>query len=89
MDSQYKYSAKDLKLFEFQLGHVFSDMDRAAIFRPLLLSKKSRFSHIPSTFMNTFRKLGSVRSDFRYAMAFRASPGVLDTTSTCEICLKN
>ncbi len=41
---------------KFQLGHDFSAMDTAAIFRPLLLSEKSRFSHIPSTFMNTFRK---------------------------------
>ena len=44
-------------LKKFQLGHVFSDMDRAAIFRPLLLSKKSRFSRISLTSYNSFRKL--------------------------------
>ena len=44
---------------EFQLGHFFSEMDRGSILGPLLISKKSRFSHIPLTSMNTFRKLAS------------------------------
>jgi hypothetical protein len=63
-------------------------MEIGSILGPLLLSKKSRFSHIPLTSMNTFRKSASVDRHFRYALAFRASPRVLDTTSTCEFCIK-
>lgn len=32
-------SYEDLVKYGFQLGHFFSEMDRAAVFRPLLLSK--------------------------------------------------
>jgi len=56
-------------------------MDRATIFRPLLLSKKWRFARGSSTPYKTFRQLTLVRSQFRYAGAFRAGPRVLDTTS--------
>ena len=41
----------------FQWGHVFSDMDRAAIFWPLLLSKKWRFARGLLTSYKTFRML--------------------------------
>lgn len=33
----------------FQLGHFFAEMDRATIFRPLLMSEKTRFTSIPLT----------------------------------------
>jgi hypothetical protein len=64
----------------FQWGHDFSAMDTAAIFWPLLLSKKSRFSRGSSTSYKTFRMSTLVRRHFRYAEAFRAGPRVLDTT---------
>ena len=67
-------------IFKFQWGHDFSAMDRAAIFRPLLLSKKLRFARGSSTPYKTFRELTLVRRQFRYAGAFRAGPRVLDTT---------
>jgi len=43
MDRAYLIAAI-LAVTLFQWGHDFSAMDRAAIFRPLMLSKKSRFS---------------------------------------------
>ena len=69
----------------FQLGHSFSAMDRAAIFRPSLISKKSRFSRMSLTSYNTFRKSLFVSSHFRYAQTFHASPGF----SSSPRCAKN
>jgi len=48
---------KEIKKYNmFQFSHGFSAMDRAAIFRPLMMSKKSRFSRMLLTSYNTFRK---------------------------------
>jgi len=59
-------------------------MDRAAIFRPLLLSKKWRFARASSTSYKTFRKSMSKVMHFRNAEAFRAVPGVLETNQPLE-----
>ena len=60
-------------------------MDRAAIFRPSLISKKSRFSRMSLTSYNTFRKSLFVSSHFRYTQTFHASPGF----SSSPRCVKN
>ena len=41
---------------QFQLGHFFSEMDRAAILGPLLLSEKSRFTSIPLTIQSFYER---------------------------------
>jgi hypothetical protein len=48
----------------FQLGHVLSDMDRAAILRPLLQSEKTRFASIPLTLQSFYERLALRRLQF-------------------------
>jgi len=38
----------------FQLGHFSAEMDRATIFRPLLISEKTRFTSIPLTIQSFY-----------------------------------
>jgi len=69
---------------KFQLGHDFSAMDTAAIFRPLLLSKKSRFSRTSLTYTYILMELTLSKRLFRYALTFHAPPRVSDTTQVRE-----
>ena len=71
-------------LREFQLGHDFSAMDTAAMFRPLLLSKKSRFSRTSLTYTYILMELTLSKRLFRYALTFHAPPRVSDTTQVRE-----
>ena len=68
----------------FQLGHDFSAMDTAAIFRPLLLSEKSRFSRTSLTYTYILMELTLSKRLFRYALTFHAPPRVSDTTQVRE-----
>ncbi|VVB69158.1 Uncharacterised protein [uncultured archaeon] len=47
----------------FQWGHFFSEMDRAAVFGPLPLSKKTRFLRIEPTAKQFLDTINSIKSD--------------------------
>jgi hypothetical protein len=75
----------DIKLafkesMEFQLGHDFSAMEMAAIFRLLLISKNWPFSRGTPTNVELFTKCVSHHRSNRYWGTLRAHPGPPGTT---------
>ena len=69
----------------FNWATAFQLWIQAAILSPLLISKKSRFSHISLTSMNSFRKLTSDEGIFDKQSLFAHLPGFL----TPPRCVKN
>ena len=61
MELPDEYVLKDLV---FQWSHFFSEMDRAAILRPLLLSEKTRFASIPLTIRSFYECLALRKQQF-------------------------
>ena len=65
---------------KFQLGHDFSAMEMAAIFRLLLISKNWPFSRGTPTNVELFTKCVSHHRSNRYWGTLRAHPGPPGTT---------